>query len=70
MNGSSSPSEKLIASIGFTFKDWLPALNDTDSWKEKMVFGVKYVIPFGQEQSDLSENFSIRFLYSEDRRLT
>ena len=68
--GSSSPSEKVIASIGFTFKDWLPALNDTDSWKEKMVFGVKYVIPFGQEQSDLSENFSIRFLYSEDRRLT
>jgi len=66
-NGVSSPKEKVIASIGFVYQDWRPSA--TDFWSERMIFGVKFVIPKGQTQVDLLQNFSIRFLYNEDRKL-
>jgi hypothetical protein len=66
-NGTSSDKEIVIASIGFIYKNWRPAF--TDFWKERMMFGIKFVIPEGQAQTNLSQNFSIRFLYNEDRKL-
>ena len=66
-NGVSSPKEKVIASIGFTYQDWRPSA--TNVWSERMIFGVKFVIPSGQIQVNLLQNFSIRFLYNEDRKL-
>jgi hypothetical protein len=66
-NGASSPKEKVVASIGFAYQDWRPSA--TDFWSERMIFGVKFVIPSGQIQVNLLQNFSIRFLYNEDRKL-
>ena len=66
-NGVSSPREKVVASIGFVFKNWIPA--STDFWNERMMFGIKFVIPREQIQTNLMQNFTIRFLYNEDRRL-
>ena len=66
-NGASSPKEKVVASIGFVYQDWRPSA--TDFWSERMIFGVKFVIPSGQIQVNLLQNFSIRFLYNEDRKL-
>jgi hypothetical protein len=63
----SSATERVIASIGFVFKDWKPSA--TDFWQDRMIFGIKFVIPTGQTQPNLLQNFSIRFLYNEDRRL-
>lgn len=65
--GMSSATERVIASIGFVFKDWKPSA--TDFWQDRMIFGIKFVIPTGQTQPNLLQNFSIRFLYNEDRRL-
>lgn len=65
--GMSSATERVIASIGFVFKDWRPSA--TDFWQDRMIFGIKFVIPTGQTQPNLLQNFSIRFLYNEDRRL-
>jgi hypothetical protein len=65
--GMSSATEKVVASIGFVFKDWKPSA--TDFWQDRMIFGIKFVIPTGQTQPNLLQKFSIRFLYNEDRRL-
>lgn len=65
--GISSPNEVIVASIGFSFKDWKPALNRT--WREKILLKVKFVVPASSQNANLLQNFSIRYLYREDRRL-
>jgi hypothetical protein len=65
--GISSPNEVIVASIGFSFKDWKPALSQT--WREKILLKVKFVVPASSQNANLLQNFSIRYLYREDRRL-
>lgn len=65
--GAFSPSERVIASLGFTYKNWKPA--STETWDQRMMFGIKFVIENGQQNPNLSSIFSIRFLYNEDRKL-
>ena len=66
--GISSPNEVIVASIGFTFKDWKP--NPSNQWNEGRIFvGIKFVVPIEDSQINLLQNFSIKYLYNEDRRL-
>lgn len=65
--GRSSQNEVIIASIGFVFKDWKPA--STEYWEDRIMLGIKFVVPSGQVQQNLFQNFSIRYLYNEDRKL-
>jgi len=66
--GTSSPNEVIVASIGFSFKDWKPT-SIGNSLKQRILFGVTFVVPADQTNTDLLQNFTIRYLYREDRRL-
>ncbi len=66
--GTSSPNEVIVASIGFSFKDWKPTSTGNEL-NQKILFGVTFVVNADQQNTDLVQNFTIRYLYREDRRL-
>jgi hypothetical protein len=66
--GISSPNEVIVASIGFNFNDWKPNLEN--QWNVLRIFvGLRFVVLPDEGQINLLQNFSIKYLYSEDRRL-